>query len=653
MLHKARTGNSQLLRHKCSTAKKQFRVPYEQYDENRSIKEENELSIKEEHELSIVDTLNNSGNECGPESIDEPDRAAIVFKQEDDDMEGTTWVKANNSMHYDNEQEYTQDSIIHSTEQLSREELSFKIAQKDASITFTLNREHPRWKQFASIFYNKVEQHYLRCVACGALLRGDRRTSIASLTRHRCPAPDPKPSSPLFNPSLLLQAKLVYKSLRSPELFDDPNFADFCASLVDNLIQTELANRRKMTDKILPLMVDRIKEEIRAEISTVNACLSYELWSWDAHRKIFTLYADWINHEYQLKRYCLGTVLAETASTKLNLDPLIDTILKDYMDDVTTFKKKKCVLIVTEDLENVSISGVQASDIETVTCTLEQLNQGLMKLLKDDTKVVYLQMLKDVHNINNLKQLMSFLDSVITTDDSEFDQFLEHLRILKEFGNAIANYKETTIDSIFLWKIKLQKHFTCSDKDGSKLAEAKQAFHQAISESLSINDMHKISVFLNPKFKHLKFVSAFERSDFEEIIMSKINEQLLEVGLDPNTFEIRTMNDKPNDLPKNDELFAEFMEGNPGSFTLADSLKNEVRQYTDMKITGNGDLLPYWRHSNFEDLRKLVRKYLMIPACSIQSRINYLNLDQQLVERRKALDLLDIQNVLFLHHNMP
>lgn len=649
MLHKARTGNSQLLRHKCATAKKQFRVPNERYDDNRV--------VKEEHELSISESFNNSDNESSleyNESVDETDRSVqVVLKHEDEFHEGpTTWVKANNSMQYENEHEIPECSVAQSADQLSREELSFKIAQKDPAITFTLNQEHPRWKQFASIFYNAFEQHYLRCVTCGALLRGDKRTSIASLSRHKCPQLDPKPMSPLFSPSLLLQAKLVYKSLRSPELFDDPNFADFCASLVDNQVQPELANRRKMTDKILPLMVDRIKDDIRAEIRTVNACLSYELWSWDAHRKIFTLYADWINHEFQLKRYCLGTVLAETASDKINLDPLITTILKDYMDDVTGFKKKKCVLIMAEDLDNASLSGVQVTDIETVTCSLEQLNQGVIKLLEENTSVEYLQLLKDTHQIKNLKQLMCFLDSVITTDDPKFDEFLQQLTILKEFGNSISNYKETTIDSIFLWKIKLQKHFTTTHTDEPRLAQAKLAFYHGITESLTINDMHKISVFLNPKFKHLKFISRMERNEFEDIIMSKINEQLIEVGLDPNTFEIRTMTDSQNE-PKGDELFAEFMEANPGTFTLADSLKNEVRQYTDTKISGNGDLLPYWRHSNFEDLRKLVRKYLMIPACSIQSRINYLNLDHHLIERRLRLDLLDIQNVLFLYHNMP
>ncbi|XP_063704576.1 uncharacterized protein LOC134833996 [Culicoides brevitarsis] len=650
MLHKARTGNSQLLRHKCATAKKQYRVPNERYDDSR-------VAMKDED--GSFDTYeNDSTTEFNKdESLDEVDRAQVSFKQEEDFHEGpVAWVKVNNNSSYNhhNNESLSPEEIAdfsQSSEHLSREELSFKIAQKDAGISFSMNHEHPRWKQFASIFYNNIEQHYLRCVTCGVLLRGDKRTSIASLSRHKCLPLDPKPMSPLFSPSLLLQAKLVYKSLRSPELFDDPNFADFCASLVDNQTQPELANRRKMTDKILPLMVDRIKEEIRAEIRTVNACLSYELWNWDEHRKIFTLYADWINHEYQLKRYCLGTVLAESASNKINLDPLISAILKDYMDDVTTFKRKKCVLIVAEDLSNAEISGIQVTDIETVTCSLEQINQGIVRMLENPS-AEYLRMLKNVHKIQNLKQLMIFLDSVITTDDPKFDMFLHALKILKEFGNSISNYKETTVDSIFLWKIKLQKHFTPLESDEPRLAEAKTAIHDAISAALTITDMHKISVFLNPKFKHLKFISRAERNEFEDIVMSRINEQLLEVGLDPNTFEIRTMSDTQNE-PKGNELFAEFMETNPGSFTLADSLKNEVRQYMDTKINGSGDLLPYWRHSNFEDLRKLVRKYLMIPACSIQSRINYLNLDHHLIERRKALDLLDIQNVLFLYHNMP
>uniref|UniRef100_A0A336M5X2 CSON012349 protein n=1 Tax=Culicoides sonorensis TaxID=179676 RepID=A0A336M5X2_CULSO len=655
MLHKARTGNSQLLRHKCATAKKQYRIPNHRYDEHRVAKENH--GIVKEEQSSNNDQNNSdyeSNHEYNNDSIDETDRSAMqtMYRNEEEfHDEPVTWVKAN-AMEYKNEIEVSEYSISEqSPDQLSREELSFKIAQKDPSITFTLNNEHPKWKQFAMVFYNGTEQNFLRCVTCGMLLSGDMK-SIASLSRHKCPQLDPKPMSPLFSPSLLLQAKLVYKSLRSPELFDDPNFADFCASLVDNQTQPELSNRRKMTDKILPLMVDKIKEDIRAEIRTVNACLSYEIWSWDEHRKIFTLYADWINHEFQLKRYCLGTVLADTVSNKLNLDPLISSILKEYMDDVQNFKKKKCVLIMSHDLSNAGLTDIDVTDMETVTCSLEKLNYGIIKLLEENKSVEYIQALKETYKIKNLKELVAFLENVITTDDPKLDEFLHQLKILREFGNSIANFKETTLDSIFLWKMKLQKHFLANESDEPRLADAKHEFNQMINETLNINDLHKIGVFLNPKFKHLKFVPRQERNEFEDIIMSKINEQLLEVGLDPNTFEIRTMSDTQNE-PKGNELFAEFMESNPGTFTLADSLKNEVRQYADMKISGNGDLLGYWRHSNFEDLRKLVRKYLMIPACSIQSRINYLNLDKHLIERRKTLDLIDIQNVLFLYHNMP
>lgn len=645
MLHKARTGNSQLLRHKCATAKKQFRVANYRYDENRT-------HIKnDEHTNSDNSITQGTIDECD-ESIDEVDRSASFIKTElMPEQEPTAWVKAGHFSEYGhyfptNELSQGQPSL----NLLSREELSFKIAQKDPGIEFGVNREHPNWKQFALIYYNSELQSYLRCISCSTLIRGDKRTSIAYLSRHKCTEADAKPISPLFSPSLLLQAKLVYKSLRSPELFDDPNFSDFCASLVDNQTQPELANRHKMTEKILPLMVDRIKEEIKAEINTVHACLSYDLWAFDSHRKVFTLYGDWINHEFQIKRYCLGSVFADTKSDRINLDPLINAILKEYMEDVVLFKKKKCFLMKSQIVMDGSIKEIFATDIEFVNCSLEQLSIAVEELLKT-SEVEYIKALKDSHGINNLRDLLEFIDSVITTDDSKFDEFLNQLKILKEFGVSVAQYRETSVDTVFLWRIKLIKHFTPLDEDHKHMAAAKKVFLDAVTKHIEIRDLHKIAVFLNPKFKHLKFITRAERNEFEDLIMSKINEQLIEFGLDPNTFEIRTMPDAPK--PNEKELFAEFMETNPGSFTLADSLKNEVRQYIDSKISGNGDLLPYWRHSNFEDLRKLVVKILMIPACSPQSRMNYLNLDEHLLARRKTLDLVDIQNVLFLYHNMP
>uniref|UniRef100_H3AQA6 BED-type domain-containing protein n=1 Tax=Latimeria chalumnae TaxID=7897 RepID=H3AQA6_LATCH len=214
-----------------------------------------------------------------------------------------------------------------------------------------------------------------------------------------------------------------------------------------------------------------------------------------------------------------------------------------------------------------------------------------------------------------------------------------------------------TLNLVILWFEKLKRHCQPLSSDTPVQAAVRQRHYVWLLKKVEIHDLHKIALFLWPKFNQLRMLSNHEREEvYSEVRMLIKNFTGAEYQhLQSNIVIVDVNNDvsgpatAPTVAKKALTDFDEWENVHDDEGLL---LHDEVQKYTQKVIMENErDLLNWWKEHNivYPKLSMLARSVLCIPASSSSSKRNFSVAGRTIEQWRSVLKPSTINSILFLN----
>ncbi|KAH6942575.1 hypothetical protein HPB50_008067 [Hyalomma asiaticum] len=238
------------------------------------------------------------------------------------------------------------------------------------------------------------------------------------------------------------------------------------------------------------------------------------------------------------------------------------------------------------------------------------------------------------------------LEDVNKTLLTEVAEFLEPF---KEASEKLEQDKVVTLPLVLMYYTKLKKHLTADSTDSPEVCQLKSRTLEFLQIKLPIEELHKVSTFLWPPFRHLRVLDEQERKSVHD----RVRELLIDVYLRLPQGETST--DHPDyEPPAKRTSLDEFKEWRDAAETQpADSELDSYLRDSD-SCEDIEKLLEWWEahRRKYRGLSFLAKKVLCIPSTSASSERNFSAAGYVLQDRRTCLKPESLDNLLFLHKNM-
>ncbi|XP_021713245.1 uncharacterized protein LOC110681528 [Aedes aegypti] len=551
---------------------------------------------------------------------------------------------------------------------LTKDMLEQKITEKDPDLVYRKHHNNnSTWARYMPMYYKGVKQNYVRCLECGWLVLHKASTGTGSLLRHKCkiklpsgvevkieqqtPSTRNLPSKATaavgstsshavkFQTTVMpqnvvddlvrQQACFLYKDLSSVDLFDSHSFRTFAQMLVNIGVYygqqdiAFLADRTRLMDQVLPTIYQQARIQLNQALVDCDLSYSFNLFRNEAEGKTFaTINSYTVAEDYYFRKINVKTVPVEDLESFVEGLPsiIIDMIEKEHNEPL------KLVYGTKLDVRN--------DDFELIPCVVTAL-WGVMKKIMDMFKFDSEQ----------------YVDKIfLSDDDDEEDAMKKILAPFKEPIRSLVSEGNVTITEVVLWKKKLERHFRVEETDDENMKTIKEAFQMQIKQSLKLHDYHKIAVFLDPKFKGLRFLSEEERSETLAIVKAQLRRD--QDGIE-QLKKLYSSGKKNNVEIGKETKFYEFMDVSL-EVESADVVDDEIRQYVDVKLEAPIDVLSYWRNENaFPLLKKLCQRVLNIPAACDDMKLRFTGGQRDFLKKRAVLREEEIDMMLYLNQNGP
>ncbi|XP_065089518.1 uncharacterized protein LOC135710783 [Ochlerotatus camptorhynchus] len=551
---------------------------------------------------------------------------------------------------------------------LTKDMLEQKITEKDPDLVYRKHHNNnSTWARYMPMYYKGVKQNYVRCLECGWLVLHKASTGTGSLLRHKCKIKLPsgvevkieqQPPSNRNLPSkaatvgstsshavkfqttvmpqnvvddlVRQQACFLYKDLSSVDLFDSHSFRTFAQMLVNIGVYygqqdiAFLADRTRLMDQVLPTIYQQARIQLNQALVDCDLSYSFNLFRNEVENKSFaTINSYTVAEDYYFRKINVKTVPVEDLESFIEGLPtiIIDMIEKEHNEPLK--------LVYGTKLD------VRSDDFELIPCVVTAL-WGIMKKIMDMFKFDSEQYVEKIF---------------LSEDDEEEDAMKKILAPFKEPIKSLVSDGNVTITEVVLWKKKLERHFRVEEADDENMKTIKEAFQMQIKQSLKLHEYHKIGVFLDPKFKGLRFLSEEERSETLAIVKAQLRRD--QDGIE-QLKKLYSSGKKDNVEIRKETKFYEFMDASL-EVESADVVDDEIRQYVDVKLESPVDVLSYWRNENaFPLLKKLCQRVLNIPAACDDMKLRFGRADQRdFLKKRAVLREEEIDMMLYLNQNGP
>nr|XP_019528540.2 uncharacterized protein LOC109400482 [Aedes albopictus] len=552
---------------------------------------------------------------------------------------------------------------------LTKDMLEQKITEKDPDLVYRKHHNNnSTWARYMPMYYKGVKQNYVRCLECGWLVLHKASTGTGSLLRHKCKIKLPsgvevkieqqtpstrnlpsKASAAVGSTSshavkfqttvmptnvvddlVRQQACFLYKDLSSVDLFDSHSFRTFAQMLVNIGVYygqqdiAFLADRTRLMDQVLPTIYQQARIQLNQALVDCDLSYSFNLFRSEAEGKTFaTINSYTVAEDYYFRKINVKTVPVE------DLESFVEGLPSIIVDMIEKEHNEPLKLVYGTKLD------VRSDDFELIPCVVTAL-WGVMKNIMDMFKFDSEQ----------------YVDKILFSDeDDEEDAMRKILAPFKEPIRSLVSEGNVTISEVVLWKKKLERHFRVEETDDENLKTIKEAFQMQIKQSLKLHDYHKIAVFLDPKFKGLRFLSEDERSETLAIVKAQLRRD--QDGIE-QLKKLYSSGKKNNVEIGKETKFYEFMDVSL-EVESADVVDDEIRQYVDVKLEAPIDVLSYWRNENaFPLLKKLCQRVLNIPAACDDMKLRFAGGGQRdFLKKRAVLREEEIDMMLYLNQNGP
>lgn len=556
---------------------------------------------------------------------------------------------------------------------LTKDMLEQKITEKDPDLVYRKHHNNnSTWARYMPMYYKGVKQNYVRCLECGWLVLHKASTGTGSLLRHKCKIKLPSgvevkiEQQPASNRNLPTkqtngsgggasataaaakfqttampqnviddlvrqQACFLYKDLSSVELFDSASFRTFAQMLVNVGVyygQQDigfLADKSKLLDRIIPSIYQQARMQLNQALVDCDLSYSLSMFRNEAEQKSYvTVNSYTVAEDYYFRKINVKTVQVDELDEFVGSMP---TIIPEILEREQTEPLK----LVYGSKLNVP----RSEEFELIPCVVTAL-WGIMKKIMDMFEFDSEQYVEKIF--------------LAEDDDEDEDAMKKILAPFKEPLRSLVADGTATISEVVLWKKKLEKHFRVEEGDDENMKTIKEAFQMQIKQSLKLHDYHKIAVFLDPKFKGLRFLTEEERVETLAIVKAQLARD--QDGIE----QLRKLHSsgKKNVEIQKESKFYEFMDLSL-EVESSDVVDDEIRQYVDVKLETPVDVLGYWRtECSFPLLKKLCQRVLNIPAACDDMKLRFGRADQlDFLKKRAVLREEEIDMMLYLNQNGP
>lgn len=454
------------------------------------------------------------------------------------------------------------------------------------------------------------------------------------------------------------QLAFSFDEMLPVECFDDTGFKALTKYLL-NLGATngkinvrEVLGNQTTLEEERKLLVATAKSSLKKIVAEEKLVFSCDMWSHPLHlRRCITLSSHYIDDAFILHRHVLGTrIYNETEFDGRNLANYVTDILSEYTntpssilsnativtsktdDSMKSFKnygRLNCMCTILNEVVNHSL--------ELPCFQTEQVCKAIIIRLerqppneKFKNAVANLQP-KDWFSIWDLFEAYQQYLETATTCKNIITGYEILYKFLSESRNAsrlLSSDTEATISTVYLIKRKLIDVMRGYNTGSFRWPEYKDKLTSYAENVFEITDVHRITLFLDPRYKSLEFLSNEEKVALHQTVRGIIG-------------EIFTPDEKVKKLLKL---------GNHVSWVDANGMA-EVDNYLNFtNISPDTNVLEFWKSRvDCPKLRTLAKEMLCIPAVSAAWEC-YFNKDKfNLSRRRLHLSLSEIDSTLLLN----
>lgn len=398
-----------------------------------------------------------------------------------------------------------------------------------------------------------------------------------------------------------------------------------------------------------------IQEMLRPKFEDHKIALSCDYWT-DPNRKMnfITLYGHYISDMFEIKKVNLGTVSFVESFQSIDYKQSIVTMLENYFaceSDIDAFLSNTTTVVFDEMTDCFK-------SLQTVSCSCSTLNRivlqlidecGLRKVLPSDVIVS--------ENWSNVWEYLEMGDDNI--DSATLDEFKQILDPFAKAVRSLSSDQKPTINEVYIFRKKIEDHFRNTRFSNGKIRDVAL---NLIREHFPITNLHKIAVFLDPRFKSLKFMSHEEKTNVLSIVSKMvssddgdgnviafgedIDDKSAQVSIGSKT-GVGTMGGDTTDSTK---YLIEYMD----IVEERDETHDEVDVYVNLKFNDiySANILEFWESRyDLPHLRQLARDILCIPASGIVAEKIFSDDANLLCKRRLNMEIENMKQMLHIHEN--
>lgn len=395
-----------------------------------------------------------------------------------------------------------------------------------------------------------------------------------------------------------------------------------------------------------------LQKILKAKFEDNKIILSCDFWT-DPNRKLnfFTLYGHYISESFEMKKLNLRTVNFTEEFSTIDYKQLIHSILEDYLNgtSIETFLSRTTTVIFDEMIDCFK-------PYSTINCACLTLNRIVQQLIDECNFRDLIP--HDILSTDNWYNVWEYLEAI--SDSANADAIEELKQILDPFTKAVKNLsydQKPTINEVYIFRKKIEDHFRNTDFTNVKVRDLAL---NLIKENFPMTNLHKVAVFLDPRFKSLKFMSHEEKANVLSMVSKMLNTDdtdnnggAITIG-DGNVQKIhttRTNNDSiTSDTAESTKYLIEYMD----ITEERDENHDEVELYVNLKYNDiySSNILEFWESRyDLPHLQQLAREILCIPASGIVTEKIFTEDASLLAKRRLNVELDNIKQILYIHEN--
>lgn len=456
---------------------------------------------------------------------------------------------------------------------------------------------------------------------------------------------------------------LSYKDMQPTNLMQKKGLIGFSQYLI-NIgaeygkinIETILEGRNGSNTSLGDNSINILQKMIKSKFDDNKMAFSCDCWP-DPNRKLnfFTLYGHYISDIFELKKANLGTVSFTEEFASIDYKQLIISILENYFSneaDVEVFLSKTTTVIFDEVFDCLK-------PYPTINCACLTINRIVQQIIDEcGFRDLIPNEILTMENWSHIWDYLEMMEAETAKSEIAINEFKRILDPFTKASKSLSSDSKPTINEVYIFRKKIEDHFKNAQFSSSKIREFAL---NLIREQFPMTNLHKIAVFLDPRFKSLKFMNHEDKLN----VLSMINKMITSDDPDNNVITFNEDNDfkqhqshnvtktsttATSDTADSSKYLIEYMD----IVEERDETHDEVELYMNLKFNDiySTNILEFWESRyDLPHLRQLAREILSIPATAMVSEKLFVDDASLLVKRRLNMEIDNVKQMMYIHEN--